>query len=115
MLRRKLRHAARARATVAALAFALVAASGCNKPQRQNDWRSPSNTDPSRRPAPPASCTTDADCAASHGTCAIELGATQGTCTTPPGLAPAPRGDGGSAPVQPAVPNIQPSPSDIHL
>ncbi len=106
------------RALALALAFALViiAAPGCNKPQRQNDWRSPSNTDPSRRPPPPpATCTSDADCAASRGICAIELGAAEGTCTTPPGLAPVPRGDGGPGPVQPIVPNVQPSPSDIHI
>ena len=110
MLRLELRHAA------AALAVVVLVAAGCNQPARRNDWRSPSNTDPSRRPAPPAPCTSDADCAASQGrgTCAIELGAAEGTCTT---LAPPGHDDGGprQAPAQPGVPNVQPSPNDIHL
>ena len=113
----KLRHASAAATAFAIVATIAIVASGCNQPRRRNDWRSPNNTDPSRRPAPPASCTTDADCAAAHGACAIELGAAEGSCTTPPGLAPVPRGDGGpaQAPAQPGVPNVQPSPSDIHL
>ena len=112
MFRQELRHA-----SAAALALVAVMTAGCNQPARRNDWRSPSNTDPSRRPAPPTTCTTDADCAAAHGVCTIEVGAAEGTCSTSPGLVPPAHGNGapGTPPNPPVAPNVQPSPSDIHL
>jgi hypothetical protein len=88
-------------AVAAALALSLAA---CAHPQKRNDWRTPS---------PPMACTTDADCRG--GTCAIELGASQGTCSAPAGSQGTP-GDGG-APVNGPNPgpNVQPSSSDIQI
>ena len=84
------------------LVFACVFA--CNQQQKRNDWRSP---------APPTACASDADC--KGGTCAIELGATQGTCSGSGALPPLPGADGGASPGSPNGPNVQPSPNDIHL
>jgi hypothetical protein len=89
--------------TLVGISVGILAA--CNHPKKSNDWRSP---------APPLKCTTDADCRG--GTCAIELGAAQGTgtCTAAP-LAPLPGTDGGTRPGPGPGPNVQPSSSDIQI
>jgi hypothetical protein len=87
----------------------LLAAAGCERPKKNNDWRSPA-------PQRAVRCTSDADCRGR--TCAIELGALQGTCTpTEDGrpLPPLPGADGGAAPGPGAPPNAQPSPNDIQI
>jgi hypothetical protein len=90
----------------------LILAAGCERPKRNNDWRSPS-------PQRPTRCASDADCARAHGgsggTCTIEIGASQGTCTQPAGLPPLPAADGGAGPGQAPPPNAQPSPNDIQI
>ena len=98
------RLAARLAASVLTLSLTLSLA-GCAHPQKRNDWRTPS---------PPMACTTDADCRG--GTCAIELGASQGTCSAPPGGAPGMPGDGGAPSNGPNPgPNVQPSSNDIQI
>ncbi len=104
----KPRHASNAVAVavvLAASAFVALATFGCAHPQKRNDWRTPS---------PPMACKSDADCRG--GACAIELGASQGTCSPASG-AP---GDGGApglnTPSGPSpAPSVQPSPSDIQI
>jgi hypothetical protein len=88
-------------ALVLVAAFSLALAGACSRPQRRTDWRSPS---------PPAACTSDADCPG--GACAIELGASQGSCGPASPLHPAV--DAG-APGVPTHPAIQPSPGDIQI
>ncbi len=99
-------------AVVAVLGIAGVLA--CRPPRDRSDWRAPAGV--------PRSCATDADCPGGTA-CAIELGATQGTCT--------PDGDGGVYPYGPArggeggLPrprgpqpppfDVQPSPGDINI
>jgi hypothetical protein len=93
---------------VIAVAAGLVA---CGGTHRRGDWHKPS---PAAGPA--SACATDADCQGAP--CAIELGATQGTCQPvdlvgPPGPH---RADGGAHPLPPGHPPlIQPSPSDIQI
>lgn len=84
--------------------LATITTTGCQPRQKRNDWRNPAT--------PHATCTTDTDCPG--GTCAIELGATQGTCSGT-ALPPLPPADAGARPGSHPLPNIQPSPSDIKL
>src|SRR4051794_23074094 len=93
---------------LAALA-SLVAATGCAHPQKRTDWRNPS---PSMQGH---ACTSDADC--HGGTCAIELGASQGTCSGPAdGSSSGAPADGGAPSQAPNPgPNVQPSSSDIQI
>jgi hypothetical protein len=106
----KLRHAPHARhallAVVLLVALAALMVCGCAHPQKRNDWRNP---------APPMACTSDADCRG--GTCAMELGASQGTCSPAGGSSGAPADGGAPSPgLNPGPgPNVQPSPSDIQL
>ena len=103
----KPRHASTAAAAIvlaAASAFVALATLGCAHPQKRNDWHTPS---------PPMTCTSDADCRG--GVCAIEIGASQGTCG-PAGGSPGAPGDGGAPGLGPApAPSVQPSPSDIQI
>lgn len=100
----KPRHAFAALA-VSLVALVALAAGGCAHPQRRNDWRTP---------APPSACKSDADCRG--GTCAIELGASQGTCSPPAGGSSGAPGDGGIPGPGPSPgPNVQPSSSDIQI
>jgi hypothetical protein len=87
----------------AAGTVALVACGGTHR--RNNDWRA----------LPPATaCASDADCGG--GPCAIEMGATKGTCQPVDLVAPAHGGDGGARPSPSGPPPlIQPSPSDIQI
>lgn len=104
------RHATHARVTVAVAVVVLAAlaalmVSGCVHPQKRTDWRNP---------APASLCRSDADCRG--GTCAIELGASQGTCSPPEGGSSGMPGDGGAPnPGLNPGPNVQPSPSDIQI
>jgi len=106
----KPRHAPHARVAVAVVVLAALAAlavgvGGCTHPQKRTDWRNP---------APPMLCRSDADCRG--GTCAIELGASQGTCSPPAEGSSGTPGDGGAPnPGLTPGPNVQPSPSDIQL
>lgn len=104
--------------------FALVGAgvlavAACRPPRDRSDWRAPVTARP---------CKSDSDCP-SGITCAIELGASQGTCDDPDGgarpypydygpNAPDPHGDGGRpGPPRPQGPpiNVQPQPGDINI
>lgn len=87
--------------TVLALAVTGAACFGCAHSHRRQDWRNP-----------PQVCASDAEC--HGGKCAIELGASQGTCSggTLPALPPAQSGDGGT---RAPGPSIQPSSSDIRI
>ena len=97
------RHVVLAVVAVVVLAFAGAATFGCAHPQRRNDWRSP-----------PRACASDDGC--HGGKCAIEMGASQGTCSggSLPSLPPGGGTDGGTRPPGPA-PSIQPSSSDIQI
>ena len=77
--------------------------SACTHNPHRNDWRAP---------AAPTTCTMDADC--HGGTCAIEVGASQGTCSAP-SFAPGAGADGGAAPGTSPGPNVQPLSTDIQL
>lgn len=90
-------------ALVALVVLALASMAACIPRQKRTDWRSP---------APRAACASDTDCPGS--TCAIELGATQGTCSGAP-LPALPDADGGARPSSHPPVNIQPSASDIKL
>src|SRR5688500_15458727 len=99
----KPRHASVALLLAAVLgAGSLAGVTACNPRQKRNDWRSP---------PPRTACASDSDCP--NGTCAIQLGATQGVCNAvalPP--LPGAEADGGARPGSPPLPNIQPSSSD---
>ena len=91
-------------ASLACLAT-LVTAVGCAHPQKRTDWRNP---------APAAACKSDADC--HGGTCAMDLGAAQGTCSAPnDGSSGAPNDGGTPNPGPNPGPNVQPSSSDIQI
>jgi hypothetical protein len=92
-----------ARIGLAAVLLTLSLAA-CAHPQRRNDWRTPS---------PPMACGTDADCRG--GTCAIELGASKGTCSAPAGSPGSPADAGAPANGPNPGPNVQPSSSDIQI
>lgn len=87
----------------AALAIALAGIAACTPRHPRHDWRSPATRAP---------CASDGDCP--NGTCAIELGASQGTCA-PASPQPLPGSDGGTRPTPAPGLNVQPSPNDIQL
>jgi hypothetical protein len=92
-------------AALVSLACVVTSVGACGPRQKRGDWRSP--------PAP-TPCASDTDCPG--GACAIELGASQGTCG-PASSQSAPgegEDDGGAPGLQPA-PIVQPSPSDIQI
>ncbi|MDB4937390.1 MAG: hypothetical protein JWP87_4362 [Labilithrix sp.] len=105
-----LRHASAGLVMLATFAAFATLGTACDRPKRNNDWRSPSTQRPAR-------CASDADCArVNGGTCTMELGASSGTCAHPGGaLPPLPGADGGTGPGQAPPPNVQPSPSDIQI
>jgi hypothetical protein len=79
-----------------------LAACACVHAQHRNDWRNP-----------PRACTAEEPCP--DGTCAIPMGASEGTCsgaTLPP--LPPHEVDGGARPSGPPS-TIQPSSTDIHI
>lgn len=100
--------------------FASLAVVACRPPRDRSDWRAPVTAKP---------CKADTDCP--NGTmCAIELGASQGTCGDPDAGANHPYGypdgtegpggsDGGGPgphrrPPGPPI-NVQPQPGDINI
>ncbi|MBS2018228.1 MAG: hypothetical protein JST00_35490 [Deltaproteobacteria bacterium] len=96
-----------------------VATVACRPPRDRSDWRAPVTARP---------CKADTDCPAGSS-CAIELGASQGTCFDPDAGAGSstypygPRGpdspgpDGGAGPQRAPGPpiNAQPQPGDINI
>jgi hypothetical protein len=98
------RHVVLVALVTGAFGLAGLASFGCSgHSPRRTDWRHP-----------PQACASDADC--HGGTCAIEMGASQGTCAggSLPALPPAPGADGGTRPPGPG-PSIQPSSTDIQI
>lgn len=90
---------------LALVLLSVASLAACAPRQKRADWRTPAS-----HAATP--CASDSDCP--NGTCAIEIGATQGTCS-PADLAPLPGPDGGTRQGPPVGPTVQPSPNDIKI
>lgn len=90
---------------LAMVLLSLTSLAACSPRQKRTDWRTPAT-----HASTP--CESDSDCP--NGTCAVEIGATKGTCS-PANLAPLPGADGGTRPGPPAGPSVQPSPNDIQI
>jgi hypothetical protein len=92
-------------AALVTVACVVACIGACGPRQKRGDWRSP---------PPPTACASDTDCPG--GACAIELGASQGTCGPASSQGSPGEGeeDGGARRLLPG-PSVQPSPNDIQI